>query len=66
MSAQPRRLSAKIMRLISPSDENLRMELRHAVACSEAHAEDLTRTIAAIPAHEIAEMIRKVKESAEK
>jgi hypothetical protein len=55
------KLSQRILRAIAPKDEELRQEFRKAIACSEAHAEDLMRTMRAIPSEAIQEMLRHVK-----
>lgn len=35
----------KLLRLIDPVSEDLRMEMRHSMSALEAHTEDLNRTV---------------------
>jgi hypothetical protein len=44
-----------IMRLVAPHCERQRMELRHDIARTEAHAEDLRRTVRAVDERTVAE-----------
>jgi hypothetical protein len=57
------KLHQRILRAISPKDEDLRKELRLAAACAEANAEDLMRTMRSIPSEDIQEMMRRVEEA---
>lgn len=38
-------LGKRLLRLISPHEEDLRQQMRHTMACAEAHTEDLHRTV---------------------
>ena len=38
-------LGVRILRVLSPKNEAQRMRLREAVACSQAHSEELTNTV---------------------
>lgn len=50
-------IGVRFLRLLSPTHEDQRMELRKAIACSQAHAEHITRTV---EQNEVREAIRKI------
>ena len=52
-------LTQKVMRWISPACERQRQEFRHAMAESNAHAEDLTRTFTSLRAQTLQPLLRK-------
>ena len=38
-------IGKRLLRWMAPQEEDLRQEMRHAMACAEAHTEDVERTI---------------------